>query len=234
MQKERDLTARARHAMARRRPIRAVRGRFLPLQAFAAHGGTRLFAATMCALIMLACGDERPPWSGFPIFPADAGAFELSPELASGLLAAQAAFAKQLAEQGTQDAGPAPPSSTNPEGGSRTTAGAPASKPKPRKDDEAEREMPHMADDAASGPPPGSEAAVEPAAADGGIPLRSEDAGAGLSQRDAGVVMPTAGDGQPMPAAGSGGSTTPPAAGEAAPTPDTDAGVSPADADGGS
>lgn len=58
-------------------------------------------AATLCVFTALGCGDERPPWTGFDLFPPDAGGFDLPPELESSLRAAQAAFFAQLAaEQG--------------------------------------------------------------------------------------------------------------------------------------
>jgi hypothetical protein len=256
MQKEQDLTVRARPVIARWWPARALAGRSLHTKTSAAHGGTKvlLFVTTVCAQIMLGCGDERPPWSGFPIFP-DAGGFELSPELASGLLAAQAAFARQIAEQGAPDAGHVSSGTTGPIVAGRATAGSEAPKPPPPNENprgEAESDEPSMAADPAPPAMPddtrrstmrrrgspvdagiaadGDTPAQSPAA-DSGVPLPPDttpaaDSGVPLTP-DAGPTPPP----PPTPTPDAG--TPPPTAGSAAPTTTEDAGTPTSDADGG-
>jgi len=250
MQTEQDLTDRARRAMVLERPLPARRGRPLHIRSSAAHGGgTRLIATTVCALLLLACGDERPPWSGFPIVLPDAGRFELSPDLASSLLAAQAALAKQLADQGSQDAGSASMGATSPMGARRGAAGAAAPRPPSADDDEKESaapDRPEMTPDSMNPVDAG-------AAADSGMQrrpeMRSSNGGAEVPGLDAGARMPTAGGGPTttpdagpaLPAAGGGAPISTldagmplPAAGDVAPVPAVDAGVPISDADGGS
>ena len=224
----------------------------------AAHGGTGrlialLSALALCAPTMLGCGDERPPWSGFPIFPSDAGGFELSPELASGLLAAQAAFVQQLAQQGASDAGQAASGTTDPAAVGRASAGnaAPAApKPASREDDEPKAPgTPSMRADAAtatkdmSAPTtPHEDASLDAgAAASGGAsaPRDADSAASGATtplEVDAGTALPTADAGMLLPAAGStsqpaadaAGSTSPPAVDAGMSVPAADSGMTPA------
>lgn len=201
----------------------------------------------MCALLVLGCGDERAPWSGFPIFPPDAGGFELSPNVASGLLAAQAAFARQIAEQGAPDAGHAATGATNPVGIRRASAGAAA--PKPQSDDndrnderdDAEADAPDM--NADSGPAAKPDDSGESAMPDRGASMAPVDAGAAAEGDmtmqqpvaepavDSGVVTPVdvADAGAVMPSPGSeqqeDAGVPMPAAGSLAPTPSADAGM---------
>jgi len=178
--------------------------------------------ATVCAQIMLGCGDERPPWSGFPIFP-DAGDFELSPELASGLLAAQAAFARQIAEQAAPDAGQVSSGTTGPFVAGRATAGSEAPKPPlptdsdkdhepsmaadpvpPAKPDDTRRStMPRSGGPVDAGIAADGDTPPQPLAADGGVPTPSDttpaaDSGMQLTP-DAGPLPPTAGSTPPPP-----------------------------------
>lgn len=238
MQTEQDVIDRARLALAARRPLCAWCGRFRQVAAHAAHGGgthartnqsirAYSLASTLAALFLLGCGDERPPWSGFPIFPPDAGAFELSPELASGLLAAQQAFARQIAgDQAAAGAGAIDPGAAN------NSAGAPATGT-PDDDDNEEREPDDRAERA-------DEAPMN--AADGGTQAgrgmeSSEAAGGGAGSRalpnwprrrrpdaDAGISAPSGPD---------GGARTPAAGSGAPPAELSDAGVAPNAADGG-
>src|ERR1700712_483647 len=69
------------------------------LRALAAIGGAGVWlsAAVVLLLTAAACGAERPPWTGFELFPPDAGGIELSPPLEASLQAAEAAFLAQLA-----------------------------------------------------------------------------------------------------------------------------------------
>jgi hypothetical protein len=97
--------------------FRAMQGMQQHLHTCAATGETpyerasrracvRIIAATLFSLTALACGKERPPWTGFPLLPPDASTFELSPQLASSFAAAEAAFVAQLAAgQGVDAAG---------------------------------------------------------------------------------------------------------------------------------
>ena len=245
MQTEQDLTDRARRAKARAWHTRALPGRLLRERSSAANGGAdlRLIATTVCALIMLACGDERPPWSGFPIVLPDAGGFEISPDLASSLLAAQAAFAKQLAEQGAPDAGAASMGATSPMGARRAAAGAAAPKP-PSSKAENEPETDSMSPvDAGAVVESGMSRPSEMHSADGGAEMPARDAAARMpnassgpsapsSTPDAGPTTPAAGGGAPTPTVDAG--TQPPAAGDVAPVPAVDAGIPLSDSDAGS
>jgi hypothetical protein len=263
MQREQDLTVRARPAIARWWPVRALAGRALHMKSSAAHGGAKvlLIVTTVCAQIMLGCGDERPPWSGFPIFP-DAGGFELSPELASGLLAAQAAFARQLAEQAAPDAGQVSSGTTGPVTAGRATAGSEAPKaPPPPNDndrDQAESDKPSMAADPAPPAKPAdtrrstmprerapadagiaADGAATPQlpAADGGMPMPSDttpvaDSGTPSTPSAGSAPPPPPDAGQPQPPTPDAG-TPPSSAGSGAPATTEDAGTPTTDADGG-
>lgn len=193
MQREQDVIDRARLAFAAKQHSRTSRGRSQHVRACAAYGG----AVLLCVLFVFGCGDERPPWSGFPIFPPDAGGLEIPPDIASSLLAAQAAFAKQLAvEQGLVDAGSVSSSATSPAAPMRATAGAPAPR-MTRRDDDKDEEEPTSgsAKDAgkagSEAPPPAAGAAsamtnASAANAGAGSPVTIADAGVTTTQTDAG------------------------------------------------
>jgi hypothetical protein len=66
-------------------------------------------ACIAAVMLVAACGDERPPWSGFELFPPDAAVPELVPELLPGVLAALAAA---NAARGAAGAGQTTPGST--------------------------------------------------------------------------------------------------------------------------
>lgn len=171
--------------------------------------GVRIIPAVVL-LTAVACGDERPPWVGFELFPPDAGGIELSPQLEASLQAAQAAFFAQLAAgQGAAGAGTA--------GASADDAGAGASDehPPPRaaetsgsagqRADADEPDKPAMPDaNPAMNPAPAGEAGA------GGGPRRrfpraTADAGAGMNTNTGGARAPTEPPWRPQAPADTGG-----------------------------
>jgi hypothetical protein len=168
--------------------------------------------ALLCSLT--ACGEERPPWAGFPLFSPDASTFELPPELASSFNAAEIAFVTQLAaEQAARTAGAAGGSSANSEG-----AGAMAASPMAAMQERA--------------PASGAKADKprQPAALDAGVAIPATVAGhAAIAVPPNQPAMPPQPNTRaPMPAADAGRPHEPPATEPSPPdagaAPSTDAG----------
>jgi hypothetical protein len=136
---------------------------------------TDIIAALLLGVIAIACGEERSPWSGFPLFPEDAGP-ALSPELESSLRAAQIAFVTQLAAEqakaagataasepspGNADAGSVPPQRMAAEMAGRPGNGAKSDEPRKRENAPdaammAGRAAPDMHNEPPPPPPPPS------------------------------------------------------------------------------
>lgn len=127
----------------------------------AANGGmwqerssVRALVGLLLSFFALACGDERPPWSGFEVFPPDASLPTLSPELEARLQAAAAAFvAPPAAGQGAEPVQAAP--DATPAATSSTDAGT---EPPPRMAAEGERRP----DDSPAAPRAMPDAGVQP------------------------------------------------------------------------
>ena len=242
------ITARPHDHVA---PLSGAHGDWSRTELTAPKGLRGFWGVMVCVLCWVGCGDERAPWSGFPLFPPDAGGFELSPEVASGLLAAQAAFARELAG-GALDAGVVSSSATNPNGPARNMAGAAAPRPSrpsaPEDDGKAGRASPPIAapseaprSDANAGAPsmsagtPSSDAGASDsgsrapiAAADAGV--TSIDAGADAAAANAGAEAPQPSDVPAMTTTDAGVPATQDASEPSAPI---DAGSPITDADSG-
>ena len=188
---------------------------------------TDILSALLFSVIAIACGDERSPWSGFPLFPPDGGP-ELAPELQSSLRAAEIAFVTQLAaEQAAKTAGatavpeasqtnadagvkPPPRMAADTDGRSGNGSGPKSAEPRKRDAPDGGAEMSERA--AAGAHSEGSKPPMRPSDPEPTAPMEAGVGGqvgssAPSSQPDAGMMVPATAGTDAMTAAGAGAMT---------------------------